>query len=97
MTEEHGIRPERLKYLVFAGSFSEYRQWALTNGVLNGEALYVAQPTNLTSLKDTEDARYQLISIGTFHLRPDHQELIRTARERFPHKSLEVWEKDEPQ
>lgn len=79
---KHGIQPTTLKYLVFAGSFREFRVWALSNSIKNGEALYVAHPTNLSTLPPNVD--YRLCFVGTFHMRTDKDEILEAAHERFP-------------
>ena len=79
----HGIRPEKLKYLVFAGNFREYRQWMLTKGVLVEQTLFVTSPENLNRVS-TADSDLVIAIVGTFHLRSNSQELMDTARKMFP-------------
>lgn len=88
---EHGIDPQRLKYLVFAGNFREYRQWALTTGNLSGRALYVAHPENLMGLNAETNPDLKLVRIGTFHLRSDAQEILDIVRSRF---TVDRWVED---
>ena len=84
MTPEpkHGIQRAPLKYIVFAGNYREFRSWQLANGINGDEALFVANPANLTGLKAGED--YHLVGIGTFHLRSDQKEIMEEAHRRFP-------------
>lgn len=81
-TPPHGIQRRTLKYIVFAGNYREYRTWQLATGNGAEDSLFVASPTNLTSLKAGGD--YHLVFVGTFHLRSDREEIMEAARERFP-------------
>lgn len=87
--EVHGIAKNLPTYLVFAGSFREFKDWALGNDIGHGDALFVSNPTTLTQLKDTDLHTYRLVMVGTFHLRSDSREIIKTAQERFPGKTFE--------
>lgn len=81
----HGIHrtPHTLKYLVFAGNYRQFGLWCDENNISPGEALFVAQRTNLLQLKG-DDHHLIMVKVGTFHLRPDAQEIMEEARLRFP-------------
>lgn len=93
-SSKHGIERTNLKYIVFAGNYREYRTWQLTTGNGAEDSLFVASPTNLTSLK--ADGDYHLIFLGTFHLRKDREEIMEAARERFPNTHFVEGEFSEP-
>ena len=94
MTPSHGIQRRTLKYVVFAGNYREYRTWQLATGNGAEDSLFVASPSNLSSLN--ADGDYHLIFIGTFHLRSDRKEIMDAAHERFPNTRFTEGELSEP-
>ena len=77
----HGIERSPIKYVVFAGNYREFKVWQLENKVQDGEALFVADATNLSSLRGKE---VTFVRIGTFHLRKDFYTIMAYAREVWP-------------
>ena len=79
---KHGIQRNPPTHIVFAGNFKEFRQWQLTSGVKNGDALFVADASNLQGFMGGEGLT--LVRYGTFHLRPDVASIMNEVRARFP-------------
>jgi len=76
----HGIQRHPLKYLVFAGNYRQFDLWREAQKIPEGEALFVASPSNLLGRK----GEFTLVKVGTFHLRPDAQEIMEAVRMKFP-------------
>lgn len=90
----HGIDRHPITFIVFAGNYREFRTWQLASGVRTEHALFVANPTNLSSLK--LDGDYHLIFVGTFHLRKDKDEIMAAAHEKFPNTRFTTVDFTEP-
>jgi hypothetical protein len=87
-SSKHGIDRNTLKYLVFAGNYRQFGLWCDDNNIAPGEALFVASRTNLLTVYGDE---YILVRVGTFHLRPDAQDIMEEARVRFPNCAWEEY------
>ena len=75
-----------VKYLVFAGNYRQFSLWAEDKSIPPEEALFVDSPANLLN---RYGEHFTLVKVGTFHLRPDAEEIMEEARVRFPHSKWE--------
>jgi len=87
---QHGINRHPLKYLVFAGNIREYKQWERERAIPYGESMFVAHSTNLHGISTENAEALTYIIVGTFHLRPDAQEIMAAARAVRPEASFFV-------